>query len=437
MNTSSLIPSVIEKEEATPQEQYQKRVDRIFEILTTFTAVLVFFISALFYRDEIDIIPTFFLVVTIIILTFIFYRILPQERHIGFVHYSFEDRSLLVNLSTTVVVGFLIFISGGLESPFFFLYFLLIVASAIILTPVYLLVELFEVSLLVLLTASLYDQTSFSLLFDTFAPLFTLSIFTLWFSNLLKVRGDALEKAYERLKRLNELKSDFFTLTFNQIKSPLTGLRWFLHDTVLVGTNLGESQKSFFFQTYEQILKMISLVNNLRDLVYIESGEEEELTFSKIDLTKVIDDVFSGYKTLISWREIQFIFSKPEGGVAIEGASLEQISHVFQTLISNAIFYNRKSGKIVVEIKQEPGLFHILVEDTGYGIRDEEKDRIFTKFFRGDDAKRIDPSGPGIGLFIAKKIVEWHGGKIWFDSEYQKGTTFHVVLPLRTPYAAS
>lgn len=411
------------------RKDYHHRIDRIFEILTWLMAILVLVLACLFYKKEVEVAPALFLAFTIFFIGLIFYRILPKEMIYGRVMYSFEDRSLLVGLAITITAAFLIFISGGITSPFFFLYFLIIIILAVVLPPSHLLVELFGATALILLTALLYNQASSKLLAGQLVPFFGIGIFTLWFSWIIKSHREKLEKANKDLARLNELKSDFISLTFNQMRDPLTALRWFIYDRVLIGSDLGKTQKTFFYQTYEHILKIISLLNNLRDLAYVESGEETEKIFSKVNVVKVIDDVYSGYKAIIEWRELDFVFHKPRKDIIVYNVYVEKISHVFQTLLFNAILYNHKNGEVVVEAEKNEKGVSVSVKDTGYGIREEEKDKIFNKFFRGEDTKRIDPSGAGIGLYVAKKIIEGYGGRIWFEGEHGKGATFHFTLP--------
>lgn len=411
------------------RKDYHRRIDRIFEILTWLMAILVIVLARIFYKEDVEIAPALLLAFTIFLIGLIFYRILPKERIQGRVIYSFEDRSLLIGLSITITAAFLIFISGGITSPFFFFYFLIIIILTVVLPPSHLLVELFGATALILLTALLYSQASPRLLAGQLIPFFGIGIFTLWFSWIIKSHRDKLEKANRDLARLNELKSDFISLSFNQMRDPLTALRWFLHDRVLVGSDLGKTQRTFFYQTYEHILKIISLLNNLRDLAYVESGEKAEKTFSKVNIVKVIEDVYGGYKAIIEWKELDFVFHKSRKDVVIHNVSVEQISHVFQTLLFNAILYNHRKGEVVVRAEKNEKSVSVSVKDTGYGTREEEKDKVFSKFFRGEDAKRINPSGAGIGLYVAKKIIEGHGGKIWFESEHGKETTFHFMLP--------
>ena len=178
-------------------------------------------------------------------------------------------------------------------------------------------------------------------------------------------------------------------------------------------------------------MRIISLVNNLRDLATIDTDvEDEEVKLTQVDVGKIADDVAKGYKTLIKWHELQFIIQKPRTNVYIYGYSREHISHVIHVFILNAILYTQKKGKISMKIEKTSKEIQVSVTDTGHGIKEEEIGKVFTKFFRGEDAKYINPSGAGIGLHTAKKIIEErYDGKLWFESEYKKGSTFFFTLP--------
>lgn len=410
------------------REEYQRKLDRIFEVLTWFVGLLIFVLAIFFYQEEIEAGPAFLLTLTIFALGFIFYRVLPRERFRGTAFYSFEDRGLLIGLSVTIAIGFLVFISGGLVSPFFFFYYLILIILTIILPPRHLLFELAGSVFLITLTALFFRQASLAFLGGRLTSFLIIGGFTLWLSHIIKENRERLERMTSELARLNELKSDFISLTFNQIRDPLTALRWFLHDTVLIGGDLTRVQKRFFYQTYDHILKVILLLNILRDLAMLESEEEMEAKISRVDVAKLIEDTHLSYKTSIEWRGINLQFKKPEEPMIIQGGATEQLSHVFHAVIANAIRYSRDGGTIRVRMEKKGREIQVSIEDIGIGIPEEEKGHIFEKFFRGKDAKYIDPSGAGIGLYTAKKIVEAHKGKIWFESEYGKGTTFHIVL---------
>ncbi|EKE00027.1 MAG: multi-sensor signal transduction histidine kinase [uncultured bacterium] len=106
------------------------------------------------------------------------------------------------------------------------------------------------------------------------------------------------------------------------------------------------------------------------------------------------------------------------------------ISIVIENLMSNAVKYTPNNGKISLEVKKEGDSVILKVSDTGVGIPENQQNKIFSKLFRADNAKEIDPDGAGLGLYIVKEIIDHSVGTIWFESQEGKGTTFYVKLPL-------
>ena len=112
----------------------------------------------------------------------------------------------------------------------------------------------------------------------------------------------------------------------------------------------------------------------------------------------------------------------------------EKAKLAFQNIIDNAVRYTSLNGQITISLKIVDKNIEFSVEDSGVGVPENQQARIFTKFFRGANAVRMNTEGSGLGLFIAKNIVEAHGGKIWFKSEENKGTTFYISFPIKEEF---
>ncbi len=130
------------------------------------------------------------------------------------------------------------------------------------------------------------------------------------------------------------------------------------------------------------------------------------------------------------WRGIEIIFLKTETLLPETKVDKEKILVVLQNLIENAIKYSKYHGKIFVSVKTEKENIEISVKDAGIGINEDSKTKIFEKFYRTENAQKKEAMGSGIGLYTTKDIVEKHGGKIWFESKENEGTTFFVSLPI-------
>jgi signal transduction histidine kinase len=150
-----------------------------------------------------------------------------------------------------------------------------------------------------------------------------------------------------------------------------------------------------------------------------------ELTFREVDLSSLMRMQVALYSAESDrhWLELHL----PEEPLIVEGDP-SRLTQVLSNLISNAIKYSPDGGAVEVTGEERDGVVHIQVRDEGFGIPDEVRDRIFTKFFRGSAAEH-GIAGSGLGLALARTVVEAHGGSISFESAGGDGTTFSVLLP--------
>ena len=134
-------------------------------------------------------------------------------------------------------------------------------------------------------------------------------------------------------------------------------------------------------------------------------------------------------------KGVHLVFNKPQGSVPLVELDIDKIRMVLDNLIENAIKYTPVGGEIMVTLNTDRvnaarAVIEIIVKDSGIGIDEKAQHDIFTKFYRATNAKRTEPNGSGLGLYIAKTIIEAHHGSIWFESTEGKGTEFHVELPV-------
>jgi signal transduction histidine kinase len=181
-------------------------------------------------------------------------------------------------------------------------------------------------------------------------------------------------------------------------------------------------------EIYAGNLRMVELVNALLNVSRIDLG-----TFAMepepVNLVEICESVLSELAPqIIEKRQtIERIFA---GAPQMYNADPKLIRIVFQNFLSNSVKYTQPDGHIVAEIGTHEGSLYIRVTDNGYGIPKTQHGKIFEKLFRADNVRQKDTEGTGLGMYIVKAIVESSGGKIWFDSEENKGTTFSVLLPL-------
>jgi len=231
-------------------------------------------------------------------------------------------------------------------------------------------------------------------------------------------------------KEVDTAKSEFVSLASHQLRTPLSAIRWY-SEMLLdgVGGELNKQQKKYLQEVYNANIRMIELVGTLLDVSRLDLG--------KFPINKKMTNVSYVVETII--KELQPIIEKKNLKVTkkfaekIEDMCIDpkMLRMVFHNLISNALKYTPENGEISIVLKQESGKLFVEVADTGCGIPKEQQSKIFTKLFRADNAREIDSSGTGLGLYIVRVIVEKMKGSIRFSSEENKGSTFYVIIPMQ------
>ncbi|MCQ8902520.1 MAG: ATP-binding protein [Methanothrix sp.] len=236
-----------------------------------------------------------------------------------------------------------------------------------------------------------------------------------------------LENAYAELKELDGIKSEFVSMVSHELRTPLTVINSYLEmfEDGLLG-DLSDLQKEKIQLIRSQTDTMIQLVDDMLDSLRIGARRlrlKKELT----DIEDMICSVIASLSRLADLREHVISFRCEMADARIE-CDPKRIIQVLSNLLTNAIKYTPERGRIDVVLKEENGYALVSVRDNGIGIREEDRDRVFDKFFVGMEESRAD-MGMGLGLSIAKDIVEAHGGRIWFESRVGEGSTFYFTLP--------
>ena len=234
-----------------------------------------------------------------------------------------------------------------------------------------------------------------------------------------------------REKRIERMKTEFVSIAAHQLRTPLSAIKWTLR--MLLDGDLGGitvEQKNFIEKTYGSNERMIALINDLLSVARIEEGKylyKPILT----DIELVVKFVINSFKEEIKRKKLKFEFKKTEKKLPLVLIDVEKMRLAIQNLFDNAIRYTHPDGKVTVSLKRVKKEIEVSIKDTGVGIPKDQQERVFTKFFRAANVMRMQTDGSGLGLFITKNIIEAHGGKIWFESEENKGSTFHFSLPTR------
>lgn len=259
------------------------------------------------------------------------------------------------------------------------------------------------------------------------------SFITILLTAVLFILDYIITKSFERLAMVAKMRADFISIISHQLRSPISNLRWaieafFSKDSA----KLTKNQLEYLEIIKENSKRMGDLVSNLLTLTKIEENRlpQKKVAFSLGDLVKEVIKEFSNFAQA---KKIPIEFQLKELPLVL--ADPLQIKRVLEDLLDNALRYTpnarpEQKNKIEISLFQKDQKVICQIKDNGIGIPREEQKYVFKKFFRAENAKRLESYGSGLGLFIAKSIIESSGGKIHFQSEENKGSNFYFSLPI-------
>ena len=232
----------------------------------------------------------------------------------------------------------------------------------------------------------------------------------------------------EKEEKNTSNKFNFMTLAVHKLKTPLSSIKLCL-EMLLNGDfgELNEEQKEAISKVYHRNDNLIYLVN---DLLNIEKGGGDHYDMAMVDAEQIMKSVIESEQEEIEKKRIKINFAKSQILHEVK-VDKDKIFLALQNIVDNAVKYTPVGGEVSIYLKMDGENLECVVKDSGIGVPEKEKGKLFTEFFRGKNAEKIEPMGSGLGLFIAKKTIEDHHGKIWFESEEGKGSTFYIALPAK------
>ncbi len=229
-------------------------------------------------------------------------------------------------------------------------------------------------------------------------------------------------------KLVERMKTEFVSIAAHQLRTPLSAIKWSLR-MILDGDvgKISEDQRDLLEKTYASNERMIGLINDLLNVTRIEEGrflyKPEKMQIEGIVVNVIQDD-----EEIIKMKDINVSFKKSKKLLPLVVIDQEKMSLAIHNLLDNALKYTPEKGKIEISLEEKDSNIIFKIKDTGVGIPEDQKERIFTKFFRGSNVIKLETEGSGLGLYTTKNIIESHKGKIWFESEEDKGTTFYFSI---------
>lgn len=236
--------------------------------------------------------------------------------------------------------------------------------------------------------------------------------------------------AHDRTREVALLRSktEFITVAAHQLRTPSTAVNWSLES--LVKISLPDSAAEFAQTGFAASTKLLKIVNDLLDVSRIEEGRFG-YQFEEVDIVEFLKKSIADMAGIAKQHSVKLFFEPPKESIATLSLDPQKFSMVIFNLLDNAIKYNIQNGQVVVGVARVPDqpFLQISIKDTGVGIPSRDMNKLFTKFFRAENAVRASTEGTGLGLYIVRNIVKRHGGDIWAESEFNRGSAFYVTLP--------
>lgn len=234
-----------------------------------------------------------------------------------------------------------------------------------------------------------------------------------------------LQEANVRLAELDQLKSSFIAIASHELRTPLAlilGYATFLREEA------DDAASEQIDMVLQGAIQLKGLIEDMVNLSHLEAGSAE-LDLSEFILQDVIQRAIEAQQQFADTKSLEIRQSLPAAAICVR-ADLEKISIVLNNLLNNAIKFTPAGGRIQVAVRLQTGIVAVSIADTGIGIPQNELERIFNQFYQVESPLTRREGGMGLGLSIARGIVELHGGRIWAESVPGRGSRFTFTLPI-------
>lgn len=230
-------------------------------------------------------------------------------------------------------------------------------------------------------------------------------------------------------KEIEKLRTDFLALASHQLRTPLSGTKWLI-ETIQRGIlgDLNLRQKEYLNNLYQINERMIGLVSDMLNVLMLESGARQ-IKKQEIPVTRIYKELLLMMEPASRNKGVTLRDASKDHETSFVRSDPQALRSILENLVGNAINYSQDGQEVVLDVKEEPDTVVFSVKDTGIGIPKEEQKRIFERFYRASNAKESRPDGTGLGLYTALLLAQKVGGKISFDSEENRGTTFYLRVP--------
>ncbi len=252
-------------------------------------------------------------------------------------------------------------------------------------------------------------------------------------ATLSTVLFEETQRAYEEAQELDTMKSNFIAIASHELRTPLgliLGHATFLHELIQ-----DEHQKSQVEIIIRNASRLKSLIEDMSNVNSIQAGSAR-LRHKQVSLTQVVSRLVTSFQETARQKKIELSMQLPDTDLSIAGDE-EKISVAINNLLSNALSFTDENGHVLISVEKLPGYAQITVIDDGIGIPAKDLPHIFDRFFQVQSHLTRRHGGMGLGLSVAKAMIEMHNGQIWAESTERKGSKFYILLPSNTGEASS
>jgi len=239
-----------------------------------------------------------------------------------------------------------------------------------------------------------------------------------------------LRASNAQLQRLDESKDEFISMASHQLRTPLTSIKGYV--SMLMDGDVGDvtkEQKHLLQEAFMSSERMVRLISDFLNVSRLQTGKFM-MDKRPVDLSKIVEQEIEALEPNAKAHGLSFVYKRPKNVPELQ-LDEGKIQQVIMNFCDNAMYYSKEGSKIKVTLSATKGHVEFTVKDTGIGVPLSEQAQLFGKFFRATNARKQRPDGTGVGLFLAKKVVDGHHGKIIFESKEGKGSTFGFRLPIK------
>lgn len=238
-----------------------------------------------------------------------------------------------------------------------------------------------------------------------------------------------LRTSNSMLRRLDKAKDEFVSMASHQLRTPLTSVKGYI-SMVLDGDagQVSSSQRQLLDEAFNSSERMVRLINDFLNVSRIQTGKFI-IDKHPIDMSQLIEQEIDSLQSSAIVHNMKFIYNPPKNFPMVD-IDEGKIRQVVMNFADNAIYYSNDNSDININLSVDSDNIVFTIKDTGIGVPAAEQDELFTKFYRASNAKKQRPDGTGVGLYLAKKIINAHKGKVIFESAQDKGSTFGFSIPI-------